>query len=136
MNEAALEDNDGEPELSPTEKLNKAHSDALDKWEEDVPEEKVRQDIIDHIAATGEIPVGANLSEGQIDAVYDGYVNHITHEIMAPLGLDFNVWMEHIDPSEHGALYGLVLKGDWATIHRHAANVKDQMRRHPEMYGK
>ena len=131
----ALEDsNADEPELSPTEKLEKAHGEALDKWEEDVPDTKVRQDIIDHITATGEIPEGANLSEGQVDAVYAGYVNHISHEIMAPLGLNFDTWVKHIDPSEYGALYGLVLKGDWTTIHRHAAKVKDQMRRKPELY--
>ena len=114
--------------------MNKAFDDAMEQWETDTPDESIRQDIVDHITQTGTIPEGANISEGQVDAVFEGFSNHIQNEILSPLGLTLDQWGEHIDPAEQGTLYGLILRGDWATLHKHAAAVKDQMRRNPEWY--
>lgn len=122
------QENEQEEEKT-TEEIFEAHGEALDKWEKDVPDEATREEIVDHITRTGEIPEGASLSPGQIDAVYDGYMRHIQNEITGPLGLDINTWVENIAESDIPQIYGLVLKGDWGAVRAHASAVKDHIRR-------
>jgi len=134
MNEKQEAEQEQETPEEKQARVLKAHSDAIQKWEADTHDRAEQQAIVDHIAQTGELPEGAKLEPSQVDAIYDGYVQHISNNILADVGLDFETWMNHVDESEHPVLMGLALKGDWATIHHHAARVKDQMRRRPELY--
>lgn len=118
-----------------TEAVFKAHGEALDKFEADIPDEAQRADVLEKIIEAADLP--ENLSEvtpEQFVAVYDGYVRHIQEEITGPLGLDYETWMEHLDPAHYSALYRMALKGDWGPVRAHAKAVKDQMWRHPDWY--
>ncbi|MER8389071.1 hypothetical protein NKH14_26810 [Mesorhizobium sp. M1380] len=93
---------------------------ALDRWNQNQTQE-VREASIASYIETGEIDhAAAGINELEASIVQAAAAVQIERQVLKPVGLSMDQWLEHVDEADLPAFRRAVVEGDWQALINHA----------------
>ena len=84
--------------------------------------EAQQQFIADAFIESGVIPTGETFGVSEADAavVTAGFVRTLERDVFSKYGLNYEMWMEHVQDEDLPEFRKAAIKGDFSVFHRHA----------------